>query len=322
MGSVVFNSCFFFFFLSVFIYCLWLATEDLGRWLNLNCRLKILLCKALIEFAFDIQRDWLIVAKLSTPIKLREDMSFVLYKSAFSATGCCLPYVLIPSPFPSWPKIDVVASLGALPLPCCLMFLVSDQAPVVKDKRAWLPLSLASPQQENSEKGNKMCLFCAEKIVLPLYSATKWLLLMKGSGKSSPGPFFSLLQSPAHFRHCINRNFFHIAALSASFLWAVLFVLFFPPAGSSLSGSGCRSSFPGRGHASQRINPLLFPLCQLPAKLQINFNASLNFKAYKKISALPTLVSWDLFRNPEDAGMVVLGVSVSSSCIQTIPGTI
>lgn len=131
--------------------------KDLGRWLKLKCRLKILLSKALIEFAFDIQRDWLIVAKFSTPIKLKEDMSFVLCKSAVYATGCCLPYVLIPSPLPSWHKISVVASLGALPLPCCLLFVVSDQAPVVKDKQAWLPLSLASPQEENSEKSNVKC---------------------------------------------------------------------------------------------------------------------------------------------------------------------
>lgn len=30
---------------------------DIGRWLNLNYKLKILLSKALIGFAFDVRRD-------------------------------------------------------------------------------------------------------------------------------------------------------------------------------------------------------------------------------------------------------------------------
>lgn len=51
---------------------------------------------------------------------------------------------------------------------------------------------------------------------------------------------------------------------------------------------------------------------------QINFNASFNFKAYKKTSVLPTLVNWDLFRNPEDAFALVPGITVSPDCIQQV----
>lgn len=55
---------------------------------------------------------------------------------------------------------------------------------------------------------------------------------------------------------------------------------------------------------------------------QINFNASLNFKAYKKTLVLPNLVNWDLFRNLKDAFALVPGVTVSPACIQHVPGTI
>lgn len=55
---------------------------------------------------------------------------------------------------------------------------------------------------------------------------------------------------------------------------------------------------------------------------QINFTAFLNFKAYKKNLVLLTLVSWDLFRNLEDAFALVLRVAVSPACIQWVPGTI
>lgn len=55
---------------------------------------------------------------------------------------------------------------------------------------------------------------------------------------------------------------------------------------------------------------------------QINFTAFLNFKAYKKNLVLLTLVSWDLFRNLEDAFALVLRVAVSPACIQWVPGTV
>lgn len=241
--------------------------------------------------------------------------------------GCCSQFVLMPSLLPSYPKTDVAAALSAFPLPWCLclfMVYVLAQTLIPSDQgQAVLIAPFPGIQAAGKlrEKQCKMHLFCAGKIDLPLFAGTKWLLLMKSSGKSNPGPFFNLLQSPAHFRHCINHyNFFHIATLSASILWAVFSVLCFPPAGSSFSGNGCLSSFPGHGYASQCINPLLFPLCQLPVKFQINFNASLHFKAYKKTSVLPTLVSWDLFRNLEDGVVVVLGVSISSACIQLLSG--
>lgn len=55
---------------------------------------------------------------------------------------------------------------------------------------------------------------------------------------------------------------------------------------------------------------------------QINFNASLNFKAYKKTLVPHTLVNWDLFRNPEDVFASVTGVTIFPACSQRVSGTI
>lgn len=173
------------------------------------------------------------------------------------------------------------------------------------------------------ERQHKVHLFCAMKIGLPLCAGMKWLLLMKNSGKSNLWVIFSVFYSTLHTLGTVltNYNFFHIATLWASFEQCFLFCALFQQAPAFLEAVAWALS-QGEGMPASASIHFCFRYASFLWSFQINFNASLNFKDYKKTLVLPTLVNWDFFRNPEDAFALVLRVTVSSARIQGVPGTI
>lgn len=151
------------------------------------------------------------------------------------------------------------------------------------------------------------------KIALPLCAGIKWLLLLKGSGKSNLWVFFfQSFVAPLHTSGAVLIIIISSTlplCLWASFEQCFLFCALFQQAPAFLEVAAWALSQSEGMPASASIH-FCFHYASFLQSFQINFTAFLNFKAYKKNLVLLTLVNWDLFRNLEDAFALVPGVAV------------
>lgn len=222
----------------------------------------------------------------------------------------------------------MAALLSGFPLPLSVVYGL---CPSIGSKPQWsgtnsldcpFPWDLSSRQIERKATKSALVLCCED--CAPTLRWYKMTADDEGQWKIKSSVFFSIFCSPLHTSGAVLIIIISSTlqlCLWASFEQCFLFCARFQQAPAFLEAAAWALS-QGEGMPASASIHFCFHYASFLWSFQINFNASLNFKAYKKTLVLPTLVNWDLFRNSEDAFALVLGVTISLTCIQRVPGTI